>query len=521
LITSIESTGQALGRREAMWFALAGLAFVVVEIAAMGAWPMVTRPFWLDEVHTYLVAGTQSFPESMRSLAAGADFNPPAALVLYRVVGLLAGGLSEVAARLAAAACVLGALTTVYILLRDQFSPWTATIATLAVWAQQVVMHAAFEARFYGPWLLASGCLLLALLRIARREPTRASAVWLAVVSIAVCTVHYFGILSWAIGIATVLLFAPRSRAVTVRRLLPSIAGPLALAACMPLYIGQRASLTVPTWIPDVTAIEAARLLARFLLTLPILMAMVCWALAQWRGRRAGVLVTVRAWWAAARVGRIGRPFSLGPALLLAQVAVPFALVAFSLLVQPATEPRYWIVGAFASAPVVALLLSRADVLIRGIAIAGMLTSSVKTLWGESNRAEAFVRRVREDVRVATQLAGSGALVVSRRRDTLYPVLHERPEFRSHTAVLDCTPFDTTNAFSIVERDIARVHRRLYGFPNLVGPAELARVPSFYLVEPEIADAPTSTEFPAHVIRRVGGRVFQLVLRPPLDPVLP
>jgi len=52
-------------------------------------------------------------------------------------------------------------------------------------------------------------------------------------------------------------------------------------------------------------------------------------------------------------------------------------------------------------------------------------------------------------------------------------------------------------------------------------PTELARLPSFYLVEPEIADAPTSAEFPEHAIRRVGGRVFQLVLRPPVDPVLP
>jgi hypothetical protein len=294
-----------------------------------------------------------------------------------------------------------------------------------------------------------------------------------------------------------------------MRRLLPSMAGPLALASCIPLYIGQRAALTVPTWIPEVTVIGAAWLLAIFLLTLPTAIAAACWALTK-----------ARAWRAGARTVRVttGRPFALGPLLLLAQVAVPFTLVAFSLLVQPATELRYWIAGAVAPAPVVALVMLRADALIRWIATFALVASSVKTMWGEANRADALVRRVREDVRVATELAGAGALVVARFRDTLYPVLHERPELRPHTAVLDATPFDTTDAFLAVERDIARVHRRLYEFPSLVTPAELGRLPSFYLMEPESEGAPTSEEFPRHAVGRVADRVFHLVLRPPGNP---
>ena len=176
-------TAPSWSRRETVWFMLAALGFIVLEIAAMGAWAMVTKPFWLDEVATYLVAGTQSLPESIRRLAAGADSNPPTAFFLYRLVALVAGGLSPITARVVAAACVVGALTTVYLLLRDEFSPWPAALGAMAVWAQQVVMHAAFDARFYGPLLLASGCLFLALLRTVRREPTIASAVLLALVS--------------------------------------------------------------------------------------------------------------------------------------------------------------------------------------------------------------------------------------------------------------------------------------------------------------------------------------------------
>ena len=508
---AVESRGQALPRREAMGFVLACLVFVALEIAALRAWAMITRPFWLDEIHTYLLAATQSLPDSIRSLAAGADSNPPTAFFLYRSIGLLAGGLSPVTARVVAAACVVGALTTVYLLLRDQFSPWPAAIGSMAVWAQQVVMHAAFDARFYGPLLLASGCLFLALRRTVRRDPTPASAVSLALVSAAVCTIHYFGILTWAIGIATVVLSARNPRTATMRRLLPSIAGPLALAACAPLYFGQRASITVPTWMPDLTVIGAARLLAIFLLTLPVAIALGCWGLIQ-----------ARTWLAGRRAERFTgrsfmRPFALGPLLLLTQVAVPFVLVAFSMLVQPATEPRYWIAGAFAAAPVVALVVSRGDALIRWIATFAMIGSSAKTMWGEAHRADAFAQRVREDVRVATELARSGTLVVARWRDTLLPVLQEHPELKSYTAVLDSAPFDTTNRFFVIERDLARITRRLYGFPKLVTPAELSRVSSFYFMEPK-GGAPTREEFPRHTISRVGDRAFYLVLRPPAGP---
>src|SRR5262249_27252049 len=145
----------------------------------------------------------------------------------------------------------------------------------------------------------------------------------------------------------------------------------------------------------------AVRLLAVFFLTLPIAIALCCWA-----------LTTAQAWRSGLRAERVTvRAFALGPLLLLTQVAVPFVLVAFSMLVQPATEFRYWIAGAFATAPVVALVASRAAVPIRWIATFGMVAASVKTMLGEAHRADAFALRVREDVRVATQLAASGELV--------------------------------------------------------------------------------------------------------------
>ena len=491
---------------------LAALGFILLEIAAMGAWAMVTKPFWLDEVATWLVAGTQSLPESIRALAAGVDSNPPTAHFLYRLAALVAGGLSPIAARVVTVACVVGALTTVYLLLRDRFSPWPAAIGAMAVWAQQVVMHAAFDARFYGPLLFASGCMLLVLLRTVRREPTGISAVSLALVSAVLCTTHYFGILTWGIAIGTVVLFVRGSRAATIRRLVPSLAGPLALAACAPLYLAQRASITIPTWMPDLTALGAVRLLAIFFLTLPVAIALGCWALIVVRARLTGGRAERVVDWP------LTRGVALGPLLLLTQAAVPFVLVAFSILVQPATELRYWIAGTVAAAPVVAFVVSLGDTPVRWVATLAMVAASVKTMWGEAHRADAFARRVHEDIRDATHLARSGTLIVTRLRDTLYPVLQQRPELNSHMAALDATPFDSTNRFFVFERDLGGITHRVYGFGNLVTPAELSRLSSFYFIEEQGGGAPTSEEFPRHTIRHVNARVFYLVLRSSHDP---
>jgi hypothetical protein len=387
----------------------------------------------------------------------------------------------------------------------------------MSVWAQQVVMHAAFDARFYGPLLLLSGCTLLALLRTVRREPTIVSRVALAFASAALCTVHYFGILTWAIGVCTIIAFASTSFTVTLRRLMPAAAGPIALAACFPLYLGQRAAMSVPTWIPEPTLADAVRLLAIFLLTLPLAIALVCWALIEaraWFARRHGDESTARS-----LVG-LTRPFELGPLLLATQIAVPFVLMAFSLLVQPATEPRYWIAGALAVAPVVALVVSRGDVLVRWVAILGMIGASVKTIRGEASRADAFAQRVRDDVQVATGLAQTGTLVVTRYRDTAYPMMLVQPDLMGRVRVLDSTPLDSTNRFFIIERDLGHINTRLYRFPPLMTPAELSRVSSFYFMEPasgEPSGGPTSQEFPRHAISRVGPHTFHLVLRTPPD----
>ena len=89
-----------ISRRELVTFGAVLASLVLLELVALRATSAITRPLWLDEIHTYLLAGTQSVGESMRSLAAGADYNPPTLYLLYRVVGRAVGGLDRKSTRL-------------------------------------------------------------------------------------------------------------------------------------------------------------------------------------------------------------------------------------------------------------------------------------------------------------------------------------------------------------------------------------------------------------------------------------
>lgn len=484
---------------EAAWFALATAVFIAVEITVLQGWIVLSRPLWLDEIHTLLVAQTQPFAESVRVLAAGADFNPPTVFLLYRLVDELTGGLSAPAMRVVASVCVIGGLTAAYILLRDQFSRAVAAVGVLAVWAQTVVVQAAFEARFYGPLLFATGWLLVALRRAVRGEKSsRWTALWLAVASIVVCTVHYFGILSWVAGVAMALAHSGRARGV-IRRMLPGLAGPLVTLACIPLFLGQRDALSVGTWIPAISVGGVFLLLAIALLPPPTIVALLSWAGAALVRRRAAA-------WASAEHSRQLR---LGPLLLLAQAAVPVALAVFSLAVQPATQPRYWIVGAFAAAPIIAFVIAHAGRPFSTVVAAASLAWSVTTLRAERASAEAHARRVEEDEAVVAAVE-SGIPIVVRNRHTLYPLVQRNPSLHSRLALFDASAMKPDDAFMAVERDVARVHRRLFGFPNIVTPADLDSIPAFYFIELNSPRAPSEGEFPNHGVTQIAPRAYSL-----------
>jgi len=477
---------------------IAALVFVAAEVWLFAGSAVFTRPLWLDEIHTLLVAGRQDTVTSLRSLAAGGDFNPPTLFLLYRAVGWSIGGLSEASMRVIALTSVAATLPIVYRLLRDQFERVPAAIGSLAVWSQSIVVTEAFDARFYGPWLFGAAAVALAIRNAMHGRQRWTNRLALAVASAFVCTIHYFGILSWAGGVLAALWLSREKGRQTIRRLLPAVVGPVALALCTPFYLGQRAALTTATWIPDLTIVGALFLFIVALLTPPLGVALIGWAASRLMQPRLATPSGPSA------EGR----FALGPALLVSQALVPVALAIFSLAVQPAMQPRYSIAAALVTAPLVAFAASRSTPLFRTITIAAIAVSSAMLLVGEGRTARDRIRVERADVALVSRIADVDSTIVVRRRHSLYPIVIERPALASHAVLFDGASVRPNDKFEVVERDVARVHLGLYGFPRTVGRRELDSTRAFYFLELDSTRSPTAVEFPGRRIRRVGERMF-------------
>jgi hypothetical protein len=325
------------------------------------------------------------------------------------------------------------------------------------------------------------------------------------VASILTCSIHYFGILSLMAGVAVVLIRRRHSIRDTARRMLPALAGPAALLAFIPLYVHQRSALSAPTWIPSVT-VGGVLFLLMVLLLPPSTVAAVAFAglekMRPVRDRPATVDAT------SARDQRGG--FGSASWLLIGQVTVPITLALISLLGEPLTQPRYWIVGAFSAAPIASLAMVRLSRPLAAVVAFVTVAWSVVSVRREAEMASTHARRVREDVEIVSRAAAEHRLVVIRRRHTLYPVLRERPDLLAKTALLDATSAHPTDRFLAVERDVARVHAAAVGFPRMVTPADVASLSSLYVVEYYADRRPTAAEFPHHAIRAVSPRVFML-----------
>lgn len=458
---------------------------------------LFTRPLWLDEIHTLLVADAPTTGATIRNLAAGADFNPPALYLLYRVVAQFAGPLSEVPMRMTAAVSVAIALSAVYLLLRGECGRVGAATGCLATLSHPTVLTAAFDARFYGPWLAGAALLMLVIKRVLEDRTGWLQGLQLATLSAFVCTIHYFGVVSWFVAACAGVLYA-RRRGAKAQYLVPMLVGPIALGLCIPIYLRQRAALTVSTWNPSASLADHAFLLLATLMPLALVPPLVAW------GASAGLKRS--------RASGVPRPERFGPSttLLLAQAAVPVILALFSLLVQPATQPRYWITGTLAAGALAAVATARSARLLRGVVVTAVAVATLAALRDEDARARDFAARVRQDASYAMRAFDDGHRLVARRRHTVYPLLRADARLSKVVVLFDEASTRADSQLVNVDREVARIHQRLYGFPRMVDAAVLDSEPEFYFVEYDSTRTPTAEEFPHHAVERLDKRLFRV-----------
>lgn len=355
---------------------------------------LLTRPLWMDELHSWLLITDASSSHALAALADGADYNPPTYYLVGRSLSLF-GPVTEVRLRLLSLFLTAATALAVYLILSRRFSAMASVGATLLAVSHSQMILQSTETRFYALWV----CLLMWYCWLLTKQVTSTCGKWsqrivLGILVTAICTTHYFGIIS--VGLVTVAWMfkavyslsrtaiargngkATREAAtascpsgtqvgatcfhqqrqwnsvVTGIGLLACAV--VAVACCLPMLSGQKAALTCATWVKPPTIASSIDYVWQFVPLVPL--GLCCGAaFAGWFSRQQPI---------DPRQPRPqdelppGAPWSTENSVLLALMLMPMILVGFSWIIQPALVNRYAIVAVFGMVSVYAWLLSRA-----------------------------------------------------------------------------------------------------------------------------------------------------------------
>jgi hypothetical protein len=519
----IQLSAQGPTRRDVGFFALALLALVGLVLVLGDTGILLTRPLWVDEWLAVMVASRPSPASVIGDLGSGADGGASAFHLGLWLLRNVVGSLTPPVLRLVSLGCVLTALLLSYVILRRRFPVPASAAGALAAGANALLIEHSYEARFYGPWLLC--CALCAWL-LARRQgagATRASGIALGAAAFVLCTIHFYGIITLALLCAgAVAAHGRRWRAPeTLRLIAPAATGLAALAVVIPLAIAQRVAYTVPSWLPDFQWSQLAALLSDFwLATIPLFAALAI---------VIGIVVRSRADDGRAVSDAVrGVASDAGIAALASLALMPLALAFLSLMGQPSMLPRYAIAAALAWAPWVGLAA-----LVAGRWITRAMLAILAWFWVVGYVKEA---RLKSDYALAVgqataafeqaRRAGGALPIVFPSIHVMYPVVLgapalpgspgnprflEIPDATFRALFPDSTPLGQMNRVVVLERDLARVHARRFGFPVLAPAQSLDSLRQFLLLSPEgrlpagfrSVEHFAATLFPQHRFRRL------------------
>lgn len=511
--------------REASVVALALAGLVAALLWLANGWVLLTRPFWVDEIHTVLVASRRSPAAIVADLAAGADYGPPLLHLLMWVVRAALGDLTPVAARAVSLVSVLAALALAYAVLRRVFGREASFAGALAVGSAPLVLTHAFEGRYYGPWLLCAAFFAWALPRDSGARSARMQPVLLAFAAVLLCLVHWYGVITMTLMGTAALASRGRAWRRGLRELSPALAGVLALLACVPLVLGQRAALTSGTWVPDLSWGAFVALARLHWAPSALKLAVAAWLLVALARRAFRTPDASRSVSVAIREPAI--------AALLASAAMPLVLVGLSVAGQPSMIARYGIVATLAWAPLVALVataIGRWPTRLVALALAALWYVGLER---EAAARLAFQRQVATDLDALSRARRTGAPVVFQSMHTLYAAAWRLPPGERALAYVELpdtlvsglfgpgSRFSQLNKGVAIERDVVRVHARRFGFPALLPHAVLDTARRFVLLTSAetlprgwfSGDSLAKALFPGHAVSAIGTGL-SLVERP-------
>ena len=216
-----------------------------------GIWDAMQRPLWLDEIVSQLIANAPN--GILHAMRSGADFQPPPHYALVRLAAAIGGNATAVTARLPALIAAALSVVVLATVLRRSLSLAASLAGAFALAAHPLFLSQAFEARPYALWILATALVAASL------QARGAAGAWFAAgAAVALCTVHYFGVLSLAAVGLVAVLHARVSRSLPwpaiARSAAPLVAGGVALILLLPLASDQLAASGGRSWVPPATS---------------------------------------------------------------------------------------------------------------------------------------------------------------------------------------------------------------------------------------------------------------------------
>lgn len=412
---------------------------------------LLTRPFWMDEIHSWLLITDPDPGHALAALADGADYNPPAYFLAARWIAAM-GPITEQNLRLLSLGCTFLAMLALYLMLARNFSVAASLAATVFAASHPLMVLQSTEARFYAFWL----CLLMWYCWLLTKSTTggcakACKAVGLVILVITICATHYFGIISVVLVTAAWTGCHGRDgKRVTCGALL-TVAAIATVACCMPFFLGQKAALSCDTWVKPPTLSSSFRYLKSFVPLLPLSL---CCGVAFFARIRRQQNDSDSA--TASTPPHHVRTWPVEANVLLALAGMPLALILFSWLIQPALVDRYATTAVVAVAPVLAWLLSAA---------APVLQRSVSALtWillilAIRHAADTWDHSLQKQDRIHAALAqlSPNDVVIFEDRVDYWMLKHQHPESLLWYQV-DFTRDDVLRPSNLrtVQRDVAR-----------------------------------------------------------------
>lgn len=472
------------------WLLAAACCLVLYPFAllVLSGPTLFDRPFWADEVLSWLIASDPDFWHGMAALAGGVDTNAPILHWIYHVVGNVFGH-SPLTYRLTSTVAMSVGLLGIYASLRRTAFPLPSFGGTLAMLSLPIILAHTTEARFYG-FFLATSAWMCFFVDCRSDRPRLWNAAAVGIASILLCGIHYFGILA----LGCVVLFAmvralPRGLFRVADIAWPAMCGVVMTLCLLPLLLTQREALSGAggTWVPD-------HFLQNLITTLSILLpAGTAMVLA---GLILATLISLKS---------VRGDLVLPSSSLFALLGLPALLILFDRVVQPVLVPRYLLPSLLVVAVLMCACLSLMSLRLR---IASVLVLATLFVSGSVHmRTKIAQPDPRTGMGILAQVPSDQVETVVDWRGHLLPIWADRPEQRNQIVFLDDPRIahPDLNQSIPFEREMVRIMNRFYGFPRTITVAELAKLDRFRFV----------TEFPETADERLG-RV-RVIERSPLS----